>query len=309
MLIWALSQVEIRAAVLALSSAPPSYVTTGIVLITAAHLVSAGKWRLILGQIDIAMGVAPVLALYFMSIFFCLIFPSTVGGDVLRLHKMVQDNHRPVDSALSIAVDRFTGFYALMLLGAVALFYNPGLFGTMLPTLILAVGIPAGLCTIAVFYPRSAMAFMDFAAARLPGRWQRGFGDFKLSHEKLFAKRRQLAFFLFLSSIGHLLMVGSSYMFLRAAGGGISVDGFFVIFPVVALLSNLPVSFNGLGIRELSYIVFLERLGVAPSVTFSFSVISFIVNVGFGLAGAILYLLYPSAGTRKRSSLKGLNDD
>lgn len=48
-----------------------------------------------------------------------------------------------------------------------------------------------------------------------------------------------------------------------AKGIGVSIDIFKLVFivPAVALISIIPITFNGLGVREAAYVIFFNKLG------------------------------------------------
>ncbi|NNE44458.1 MAG: hypothetical protein HKN12_09630, partial [Gemmatimonadetes bacterium] len=72
---------------------------------------------------------------------------------------------------------------------------------------------------------------------------------------------------------------------------------FFVIVPTVMLAASLPITLNGLGIRELGFVAFLGIQGVPASSAAVFAFLVFALPLVFALAGGVLFL----AGGRNRT--------
>jgi hypothetical protein len=73
------------------------------------------------------------------------------------------------------------------------------------------------------------------------------------------------------------------------------VTYYFIFVPLIMLLIMLPVSFNGFGVREGSFVVFFARVGVPSSQAF---IISFVVSVLTTLmtaVGGVVYMFDKSA--------------
>ncbi len=66
---------------------------------------------------------------------------------------------------------------------------------------------------------------------------------------------------------------------------------YFAAFPLVALMILLPVSFNGIGVREGGFIYFLGLKGVQPEQALSLSLSFFAIQVAASLVGGIFYTL------------------
>ena len=62
----------------------------------------------------------------------------------------------------------------------------------------------------------------------------------------------------------------------RAMNIEVSALVYFVVFPLVTLLTILPVSFNGIGIREGGFVYFLGLYGVLPSYALMLSICFFV---------------------------------
>jgi uncharacterized membrane protein YbhN (UPF0104 family) len=77
----------------------------------------------------------------------------------------------------------------------------------------------------------------------------------------------------------------------RAIAIDVPVAVYGVAVPMVALLTLVPVSLNGMGVREAGMILFLQPVGVTPAKAVTVAFLWFSVQTAAGLVGAGVYLL------------------
>jgi hypothetical protein len=65
---------------------------------------------------------------------------------------------------------------------------------------------------------------------------------------------------------------------------------YWIIVPLVCILTLLPVSVGGMGIREGSMVLLLEPLGVDGDIALCLAMLWFSVLVVLGLCGGVIYL-------------------
>ena len=78
-----------------------------------------------------------------------------------------------------------------------------------------------------------------------------------------------------------------------AIGAPVPGSYYWILVPMVTLLTLLPVSLNGMGIREGGTVLFLAPLGVNEGTALSLAFLWFTVFTATALAGAGVYLLGP----------------
>jgi hypothetical protein len=116
---------------------------------------------------------------------------------------------------------------------------------------------------------------LDDLAGRLQGfRDQRG----------LFARLLAVALVVQVSRIGVHVLVA------RALGLGVGVQYFFLFVPLLAVLVSLPVSLNGIGVREGAGIVMFGLIGVGRSSAFALQFTTYLVAVAVSLLGGVVFL-------------------
>jgi hypothetical protein len=76
----------------------------------------------------------------------------------------------------------------------------------------------------------------------------------------------------------------------RGLGLPVPLAYYGVFVPLVALLTLLPVSVNGMGLRELGTVVLLAPVGVSTEKAVTLSVLTFAAFTAAGLCGGLFYL-------------------
>jgi uncharacterized membrane protein YbhN (UPF0104 family) len=126
----------------------------------------------------------------------------------------------------------------------------------------------------------------------------------------LFARRpRAVVASALLSLLVQVTGVIQVWLIGRALGLDVPIGVFGVAVPMVALLTLLPVSVSGMGVREAGMVLFLQPAGVAvgPAVTVAF--LWFCVQTAGGLCGAIVYLFIGSAKRGREVAKEVRHDD
>lgn len=82
------------------------------------------------------------------------------------------------------------------------------------------------------------------------------------------------------------------YCLGRSLSLALSLGHYFVLAPLVALLTMIPISLNGIGVREGSLIVLTAALGasVEADQAVALGLLSSIVVLAVSLLGAIVYV-------------------
>jgi hypothetical protein len=76
-------------------------------------------------------------------------------------------------------------------------------------------------------------------------------------------------------------------------GTGLSFASFIFIVPVITVVSMLPISIGGAGVRENSLVFLMVALGAQPERSAMVSLILFVFLIILGITGAIIYITRP----------------
>ena len=233
-----------------------------LVLPHLSIVVSSMKWRLFLEALGIRTTLYVLFKLYLVGTFFNNFLPSTVGGDIARSYLLGRDAQDNAGTIAAIAAERITGVAVLLTL-LPAVFFSSLILDSY-PLVALAAPLTWLMFILAV------VLLLRYYDLRFLERWQ-VIRDHKVTQlvrttlQKLmqFSRHRNtVVAALLLSLVFYLLAMLTVYCAGRAVGVEISMEGILLGVPLVLFVGILPISFNGLGISEIGWIVVLNLYGV-----------------------------------------------
>ena len=262
-----------------------AWVALGVVVTGAALVLATVRWQRVLRALDQRAELPALLSHYLAGTFVSNFLPTTVGGDVLRVTRLSSGNgDRPVAIA-SVMLERLTGFLVLPFLTLAALLGNPALLhlGTASRlALILSVGTLLALGVILVLATNARLG------SRLAGdtRW---LGFARAAHLALDRLRRNPGDALPVLAAAfayQLTIVLSAWAGAHALGLDLGWSAMMAFVPVVAIAQVLPLSVNGLGLREGVLVLLLAPLGVTTGEAVALGLLLYGMNLVVSLLGA-----------------------
>ena len=247
------------------AGALPIVMTLGVYVVSQA--VSAIRWLLIARSAGFALRVRTALKYYFVGMFFNFLGPSLLGGDVVRSLYLAGGHERIASAAATVALDRYVGFVWLAVLGSVAQLA----FGSFsIPVRL--VWATHGLAIVALM---SWFFLPAIASRRMPPGFSRVRAEVSV-----------------ISVAFHGVQILGAVALARAVSPSTPWRYCFVFHPLVAIVSALPISVAGLGVRESSYVYFLASVGGAPvSEARAFAAAWLAVVTAASAIGGIVFLL------------------
>jgi len=227
-----------------------------------------------------------------------------VGGDVVRAWYLDGKPGRRTDAFVSVIADRVSGVMILLGIGLIALVFSPLDLPAWL-TWIVAAMTGGTLIGLALVFVVSRSRFADAAlksdgeqvphpAGGSRGLWTSHFGRLQSAVSRLqralFPSWRQFARTTLLSIVVQLANVLVVWLCATALGISAHASYYLILVPTVTLLTLLPISLNGMGVREWGTVVFLTPLGVESSASLTLAFLWFAAFSVPSLAGVFFYL-------------------
>ncbi len=276
LLAWLLLRSDPSQVLHALSSLSVAAWLAAFVLYIFSQLVSSYRWRVISTALGFGGTWTTYLGYYFVGMYFNLFLPTGVGGDFLKAMFLVRERPRKLRATLSVLADRLFGLGAMFLLGGGAVTIWPGL----LPRRFTLVLQAAALGTLVI-------PFTVWAVRKISDPGDGRFRELLLLFERPGPPAKALALSLVLQSLG----MGAVALLAWDMGLSPPPQFYFAAFPLVALLVILPISFNGIGVREGGFIYFLGLKGVGAERALTLSLAFFAVQVLASLIGGMGYTM------------------
>jgi len=226
-----------------------------------------------------------------ISLWFNQVLPSSVGGDAVRMWLLRQRGVEWSDAVKGVAADRFTALIGLVVLMVVGL-----------PALVSRVSNQAALLAIGgLTLAGVAGTVVLMTLDRLPKRLiaipaVAGFVRFgSLIRFLLLRSERRGALFGSALLI-HVVTALACYALARGVGAQLSLLDAGILIPPVILLTAVPISISGWGVREGAMVACLGLAGVPSEVALSVSLLLGAISVIIGVVGGVIWLASPERG-------------
>lgn len=256
-----------------------------LVLLVSITLLAGLRWNLVMRAMGVGVDRQSALSLMFIGTFFSQVLPTSVGGDFFRIWHVWRTGIRHGDAVVGVVLERLNGVVALVFVVAIGI----GIMGEQITNSVLR-------NALLMMLPLSLLGLIFLSALdRLPAvflRWSlnRLDGLASVTRRTFFAW--PLAIQLFgISVLGHVLASLALFALAQGLGAPLTVWQCLGLLPAVILITLIPLSFAGWGIREAAMVVMLGYAGVTPVLALSLSVLFGVALLAASLPGLVLWLL------------------
>jgi len=276
------------------ASADFSYIALALVVYFLSQFLSTLRWEVLARPLGFKKPFMVFLNFYLIGMFFNLFAPGTVGGDISRIYYLARDEEGgrekdwggiTLNATVSVFVDRVIGMMVLVWLGALGLILFPQYAvpsAVRLLTFALALGFIVGGLLIPVLrrilpaVGYSTVVKLRVALRSYRARWQ--------------AIPQAIA----LSFVIHLIQAWIHLLIGRAIHIEIPFSYCIILYPLVGTFAAIPITLNGLGLREGGYLFLLAVIGINSEKAIAFGVLLFLAIAADSLVGGVVFLLKKS---------------
>lgn len=261
----------------------PRLLMLGIVFQLLSTTLAAYRWYLVMRPLGYKPEFGFYLKSYFKGSFFNQGLPTSIGGDAIRVLDVARLGERKRDAFIGVFIDRVLGLVGLLLLNLLVNLFNPSL-------------LPQGLfLTINIVISLGLLGFVSLALLRywhLLTRWRITRFFYKISQHlaRVLSSPGQTSKQLLLSVGVHFLSMMAIFLIGRSVELDFSLTTYLVLVPPAILLTLVPLSLAGWGIREGALIGLFTLLGADKVTVLSMSILYGIVLIVASLPGLLVYL-------------------
>ncbi len=256
-------------------------------IVFLSFLVAAWRWQLYLQAVGLEARIASAVRAYLIGTFANTFLPSQVGGDVARA-LLAGSSGRRLRAATTVVIDRATALACLIGVGWMAAAAAPG----TVPAELWGALATATAATAAALVGALLLLRGGRAARLVPGRLK-DVGSEVAEAARACLQRDVLIRTAVMGIAFQGLVLLAAWLLLRAISLDLPLSALAASLAPVALVSLLPISLGGLGVREGSYVVLLGYAGVAPADATVFSLLGAAAFVAASLPGAAALVLRP----------------
>jgi len=285
-------QVDWRALAAVLRAADARLLAGGVLITWANVPLGAARWYVLLrASARGAVSFVETVRLVLVANFFNVVIPGGVAGDVVRGFETTKTLSAVGEHAFSsVITDRLMALVGFLAIAAASLVFcwrtilASGLALYAAAATLLVLGLIAALYSARIG-GRLARA-TRFAGRisepleRLQGnlRWYRG-------------RPATLAAAFAVTIASHLVMIASVWMLARSVGSEVPFVYFLMFVPIVSILTALPLSIGGLGVRDAGFVLLFPLVGMTRPQALATSFLFFGVVLTVALLGGLASLL------------------
>jgi uncharacterized membrane protein YbhN (UPF0104 family) len=251
-----------------------------VAVLVAGQAMSALRWRLLALIAGLGGPFREYLAYYFSGMFTNVFVPGLIGGDALRAVYLGRRHGKIGEAVASVVADRGIGLVALFWLAAGCAL---AVRDVRLPPTLLRATVGIGAATLAVFF---TAPFVAIPASRIPGK----IGSFVAPVLPYLERPLAMLPAIVLSLLLQASLSGCQYLLALGLGLKIPLLTFLLIVPIANVAASLPLTVNGLGLREAAYVVLFAMAGVAKQDAIALSLLYFAATLVCGLTGAVAFV-------------------
>ncbi|MDP3301757.1 MAG: lysylphosphatidylglycerol synthase transmembrane domain-containing protein [Sulfuricurvum sp.] len=272
------------------SQLPELFYTMNYNLLFAALLlqfisiaIAAYRWKLVMHSLGFGEDNAFYQKLYFKGFFFSQALPGSIGGDAIRLIALKDQGYKISDSLYGIFIDRVVGLIGLLLISLFALLFAPVFLTSTIINTVLFIGVGglAGFLILLILH--KVINFSHLPKLHI-------FGELSKRFFKVYSNSQKGILQISLSIIIHFFSILCIYSISVAANLGVEFEAFLCLMPLVILLTILPISFAGWGVREGAMVGLFSMSGANKEAIMAVSIAYGVILILSSLPGFVTWL-------------------
>jgi len=267
-----------------LSRERPACFAITVVLYLGGQVLCAYRWQQLAEILKIRGRFPEFVAFTFVGMFTNLFVPGLLAGDAARAIYLGRPRNRMGEAIASIVADRAVGLLGLFWLAAAsAIFLN---YAPLPPSVITPTILVGALALVGYL----AAPLLARLIHRMPRPIRRAGGIIAPYLHRPVTLLIPIALSVALQTI---LAVGQ---YSLAVGLGLSapLSLFLLCVPIANVVASLPLTLNGLGIRESAYLVLFGMAGMHRDDAIALGLLWFAATVVSGLTGGIAFVTTPA---------------
>ena len=272
------------AIVAAIRQLTPAALGATVLLVALQTVIIGWRWHRIVTILGGHLAARDAVSWVFVGMFFNSVLPTSVGGDAVRIWLLRRSGATLGVSLGSVTIERGTG---IVILGLIVSACVPAVWGTLhSPTLRLTLAsigpmLLAGL-VIAALVDKVAVAM-------LPNRLADALRWLGQGLRRLAANPRELAEVAFLGIVASLTGLLAVYVLGESLAIGLMLPAYIVLVGGSVLMSLLPISLGGWGVRELTMVALFGAVGCKPEQALALSLLWGILPVLVSLPAGLFW--------------------
>lgn len=275
----------------------PVALLVSVLLFGGALWLGVVRWRLVLAVQGLELSLTRATRISLVAQFFNSFLLGSTGGDLIKAFYAAREtHHKKTEAVTTVFVDRLLGLWAMLLFACVMMLPNLQLLKEhQLELAAPALMIFAMLVALTIVL---VLAFWGGVSKRFPRarHYLRRLPKGELLERSLdscrqFGKEKAfLAKAVGISLASNIILVLQIAVLGNGLDLGISFTALLMIVPIISCISAVPITPNGLGVRESLFVVMLGVILVPKPAALSVSLLASAEGLFWSLVGGLVYM-------------------
>ncbi len=220
---------------------------------------------------------------YFKGTFFNQVLPSSIGGDAVRIIDLSRKKYDKKEAFYGVFVDRVVGLVGLLVLNLLATLIFFGTFDNDFSLLIIFITL-SGITGFSLLFHLHRLTFLTkFNFLNLFVRLANRLNS-------LYASKILLLKHISISVVVHLFSVLTMYGLSLALGLDLSFQALLIAVPPVFLLTIVPISLAGWGVRESAMVGIFMLVGADQTKVLAMSILYGLLLILSAIPGTYFWI-------------------
>jgi hypothetical protein len=289
-LIWFLiSKIDMGEAMERITGADLGMLLLAVLIFLFQLIVCIFRWRAVLTAIGASLPFVVALKIYYIGIFFNQTLPSSVGGDAVRIYKTYRTGIGIRGAVNGVMLERAGTVLALVLVVLAAQpFFLPRVgeeaAGWIAPVAVFLFWVAVAGLALLMVLDRFPVSFH---------RWRliRGLAALAADTRRVFLAPGPASRIIGWAAAGHVNLALGVYFIALGLDLDVTLLDCLALVPPVILITTLPISIAGWGVREGAMVAAFSLVGVAADGALVLSLLFGLLVVVTSLPGGVVWLL------------------
>jgi len=282
----------------AIRSVPPLVWPAALGIYMTLHLVGVAKWRLLVNAAGGGLSFRTATRAYYMGLFGNTFLPSIVGGDVVRAGVALRAAKSKSGLVLGSLIDRLLDITGLAAVAGIGALLSPRALDPQSRRIFLTLG---GL--LAALGVGAALAVAIIPVRRFPWKVRRRLVHVRRAIVATASSPGALAGAFLMGMLLQSLLTLLNWWLGRVIGIDIPLYVWLFVWPLAKIAGLLPLTQNGIGVREAAQAVLFAPFGVSAARAVATGLVFEVVIISGGLLGGVVAWLL-SGSRQERAALR-----
>jgi glycosyltransferase 2 family protein len=278
----------------------------GIIVGLFCVIISAYQWQCLLAGERIHIDLRKLVNLYLVGMAFNHFLPTGMGGDIVKAYYVGKEGQNVSGSASAVIMSRVTGFFGMMFVSLPAIIVWHTIFAPSLITCFL-------LSCLAICTALGGTLLLVTLLPKLTDKWIKiGIVELVIKMGQTLrtscTRPRFIYKAILFGILFHLSAALNYYCYAKILDVPVSINFYMVAIPFASLVSFLPVSLNGYGLREGALVAIFTTAHVSASLVLLTALLIDVQALLFGAIGGLIYITMSQTHTAEQKAQTSLRD-